>query len=77
MKKMVEDNLIIVLACAWLIMSGAARIAKISMILAVGLIMELFNDADEIMQTIWVVTGFIALMVMCWLSVGIIICCLQ
>lgn len=77
MKKMVEDNLVMVLACAWLIMSGAVYLIKVSMRFLVELIVELFYESDEITQKIWIVTGFITLLIMGWLCIGITICCLQ
>ena len=77
MRKMAEDNLVMVLACAWLIMSGAVYLIKVSMRFLVELIVELFYESDEITQKIWIVTGFITLLIMGWLCIGITICCLK
>ena len=77
MKKMAEDNLVMVLACAWLIMSGAVYLIRVSMRVLVELIIELFYVSDEVNQKIWIVTGFVTLLIMGWLCIGIIICCMQ
>ena len=77
MKKMAEDNLVMVLACAWLIMSGAVYLIMVSMRVLVELIIELFYVSDEVTQKIWIVTGFVTLLIMGWLCIGIIICCMQ